>query len=142
VRIPSYLSKKNMAMRHHNEIIDLDSLLWAERLDIGLQRVLAANLQALLPSYQIRPFASASADSSSQVFVTVEQFEVDSSGKCALAAAWRIVFPRDGGKPQSSGRFSKVTDSSPPDTDPKGAVDSMSSLAAELSQELARALNP
>src|SRR5262245_6424554 len=55
VKMPDYLSEKSFAMRRGpNEIVYLESAEWAERLDQAFQRVLAADLSALLPTDQVR----------------------------------------------------------------------------------------
>ena len=54
VRIPAYLFNTSLAVRKDtNEIEYLPSTFWAERLDSGFQRVLAANLAILLPTDRV-----------------------------------------------------------------------------------------
>ena len=51
VKLPAYLFETSLAVRKGtNEIEYLPSSLWAERLDTGFQRVLAANLAIVLPT--------------------------------------------------------------------------------------------
>ena len=51
VKLPDYLYKQSLAVRKGaNEVDYVETALWAETLSNGFQRVLAANLAALLPS--------------------------------------------------------------------------------------------
>ena len=114
-------------------------MLWAERLDTGIQRVLAANLATLLPTDQIRLSAWRSEDVAAEVYVTIEQFDVDSSGHGVLVAWWRILSP--GGEKTLKAGESRLTRQGPsPDADPSGAVATLSDLVADLSRQLAQAL--
>jgi uncharacterized lipoprotein YmbA len=140
VRLPAYLFPKSMAMRQGaNEVVYLETALWAERLDRGLQRVIAANLATLMPGVQVRLSPWRSAEISAEIYVTVEQFEVDVRGQCTLNASWRIVAP-GGAELWKAGPFHAVRQGAAPDLDPEGATVSMSALAAELSRVLAEAV--
>src|SRR5262245_29025896 len=55
VKLPAYLFNASLAVRKGtNEVEYSDSAIWAERLDAGFQRVLAANLAIDLPTEQVR----------------------------------------------------------------------------------------
>jgi uncharacterized lipoprotein YmbA len=140
VKMPDYLSQKAFAMRTGtNEIIYLDSIEWAERLGTGLQRVLAANLGALIPTDQVRLSMWGAEAVAVEVDVNVERFDVDSHGQGVLMAWWRVLSP-GGEKVLASGRFSATRQGPPPNKDPQGAAALMSALAAELAETLARAI--
>jgi len=142
VKTPGYLAKNSMAMRKdRNEIIYLDTAQWAERLDLGLQRVLAANLGTLLGTDRVRLSSWNPGEVSVEVQVGVEQFDVDNQGKAVLVAWWRVSAP-EGGTVLASGRFSATHQGPSPETDPLGAAASMSALAGDLSREVARAIRP
>jgi uncharacterized protein len=140
VKLPAYLFNTSFAVRTGtNEIVYLPSALWAERLDTGLQRVLAADLATLLPTDQIRLSAWQSADVSVEVYVAVERFDVDVRGHGVLAAWWRILSP--GGEKTLKAGESRLTRQGPaPDADPSGAVATLSELAADLSRHLSQAI--
>ena len=115
------------------------STLWAERLDTGVQRVLAANLATLLPTDQIRLSSWRSDDVAAGVYVAIEQFDVDSSGQAVLVAWWRILSP--GGEKTLKAGESRLSRQGPsPDASPSGAVATLSELMADLSRQLAQAL--
>ncbi|MCL4179466.1 MAG: membrane integrity-associated transporter subunit PqiC [Verrucomicrobia bacterium] len=140
VKLPGYLFGKNMAMRQGaHEVVYLPQAMWAERLDHALQRVIAANLTTLLPSCQVRLSAWRAEEVSAEVYLIVEQFDVDARGECTLKAAWRVVSP-GGGQVHGAGQFQGRRPGPAPDTDPDGATASMSALAADLSRTLAEAL--
>ena len=141
VKIPSYLFNSSLAVRKGtNEIVYPPDTLWAERLDTGIPRVLAADLSSLLPSEQIRVAVGSSEDVAREIGVTIEQFDVSSSGQAVLVAKWRIFSP--GGEKILHSGESRLSRSGPaPDTDPSGAVGTLSDLIADLSRQLAQALN-
>jgi uncharacterized lipoprotein YmbA len=140
VNLPGYLFKKSMAMRQEsNEIVYLESAGWAERIDIGLQRVLGANLGTLLATDQVRLSTWQPEEVSVEVHVNVERFDVDTHGQGVLTAWWRLVTPGSE-KTVASGKFSATHTGPSPDNNPGGAALSMSTLAADLSRELAKAI--
>jgi uncharacterized lipoprotein YmbA len=137
VKLASYLFNSSLAIRATNNEIQYPPLsLWAERLDGGLQRVIAGNLAALLPTDQIRLNSWRSDDVRAEVYVTVEQLEVDATGQGVLAAWWRIMAP--GGEQllkSGESRFSRQ--GPPPAVNPAGSVATLSELVADLSRQLA-----
>ena len=141
VKIPSYLVSSSLAVRKStNEIVYHLGTLWAERLDTGIPRVLAADLSSLLPGDQVHVAVGSGEDVASEVAVMIEQFDVSSSGEAVLVAKWRIVSPGREGIPHAG--ESRLSRSGPaPDTDPSGAVGTLSDLIADLSRQLAQALN-
>jgi uncharacterized protein len=140
VKLPAYLFNTSLAVRKGtNEVEYLDSALWAERLDTGFQRVLAANLVIVLPTDQVRLSAWRSEDIAAEVYVTIEQFDVDASGRGVLVAQWRILAP--GGEKILKAGGSRLTHQGPsPDAGASGAVATLSQLVADLSRQLAQAL--
>ena len=140
VKLPAYLFDTSLAVRKGtNEIEYLPSALWAERLDTGFQRVLAANLAIVLPTDQVRLSAWQSEDVAAEVYVTIEQFDVDTSGRGVLVARWRILSP-GGEKTLKAGESRLTRQGPPPDAGPSGAVATLSELVADLSRQLAQAL--
>ena len=140
VKLPAYLFNTSIAVRSNaNEIAYLDSALWAERVDLGLQRVIAANLATLLPTDLIRLSSWSPEDVAVEVYVAVERFDVTAAGQAALVARWRVLSP--GGKQTLHTGECRLTRAGPmPATDPAGAVSSLSELAAELSRQLVEAI--
>jgi uncharacterized lipoprotein YmbA len=140
VKIPTYLFDSSLAVRTGtNEVKYLSSVLWAERLDNGLQRVLAANFATLLPTDQVRMSAWRNEDVWAEVYVTVERFDVDTAGQGVLRARWRILSP-GGEKTLKAGTSHLSHQGPPPATDPSGAVGTLSELVGDLSRELAQAV--
>jgi uncharacterized lipoprotein YmbA len=140
VKVPEYLSEKSFAMRKGaNEIVYLESVEWAEPLGTALQRVLAADIGALVPTDQVRLSLWAPEAVTVEVEVNVERFDVDSDGEGVLKAWWRVL-SSGSQKVLASGRFSATRKGPPPNTDPQGAAASMSDLAADLAEKLAQAI--
>ena len=140
LKLPAYLFDTSLAVRKgDNEIEYLPSALWAERLDTGFQRVLAANLATLIPTDQVRLSAWRREDVAAEVYVTLEQFDVDASGQGVLIAQWRILLP--GGEKVLKAGGSRLSRQGPrPDTGASGAVATLSELVADLSRQVAQAL--
>ena len=140
VKLPAYLLDTSLAVRKGtNEIDYLPGTLWAERLDTGIHSVLAANLRSLLPTDQIRLSAWRSEDIGAEVYVAIEQFDVDSDGQAVLVASWRILSP--GGEKTLKAGESRLTSNGPsPTANPSGVVATLSGLVADLSRQLAKAL--
>ena len=140
VRVPPYLFDTSLAVRKGtNEITYLTSVLWAERLDNGLQRVLAANLSTLLSSDQVRLSAWRSDEVSAEVHVSIQQFDVDTRGQGVLVAWWRILSP-GGEKTLKTGETHLTRAGPSPETGPGGAVATLSELVADFSRQLAEAV--
>jgi uncharacterized lipoprotein YmbA len=140
VKIPGYLFKSSVAVREGtNQVAYLEKAVWGERLDRGLQRVFAANLAALLPTDRISLSAWQPQEVNVEVFVTVEQFDVDRNGRGVLAAWWRL-FSTGHEKELKASRFRGVCSGPAPGSYPQGAAATMSELAADLSREMAEAI--
>jgi uncharacterized protein len=140
VKVPEYLLARSIAIRRDtNEVVYLETARWAERLDRGLQRVLAANLTTLLPAVQVRLSAWRPEEVSAEVYVVVEQFDVDIRGECVLKTSWRIMTP-GGGEVRKAGQFRATRQGPAPDSDPGAATAVMSTLVADLSRALADGL--
>lgn len=140
VKLPAYLLDTSLAVRRGtNEIDYLPMVLWAERLDTGFQRALAANLAILLSPGQIRLSAWRSEDVAAELYVTIGQFDVDASGRGVLVASWHILSP--GGEKTLKTGETRLTHQGPsPDANPSGAIATLSELVADLSRQLAQAL--
>jgi uncharacterized protein len=140
VKLPAYLFNSSFAVRNGtNEIDYLPNALWAERLDSGFQRVLGADLATVLPTDNLRLSAWQKDQVSAELYVTLEQFDVDAAGQGVLSGRWRMVGP--GGDPVLKSGGIRLTRSGPtPDTDVSGAVATLSELVAEFSRQIAPTL--
>ena len=140
VKLPDYLYKQSLAVRKGaNEVDYVETALWAETLSNGFQRVLAANLAALLPSDQVRLSAWRRKDVALEIYVIVEQFDADVSGRGVLVAWWRILSP-GGEKILKAGQFRASRQGSSPQTDPQGTFAMLSELVGDLSREVTEAM--
>jgi uncharacterized lipoprotein YmbA len=140
VKIPAYLFDTSLAVRKGtNEIEYLPSDFWAERLDSGFQRVLAANLAILLPTDRISLSAWQRSEVMAEVYVTLEQFDVDASGRGVLVARWRILSPGgDNVLKAGSSRLSRQ--GPPPGPGVSGSIGTLSELVADFAGQLASSL--
>ena len=80
-----------------------------------------------------------SEDVGAEVYVTVQQFDVDVSGRGVLVAQWRILSP-GGEKVLKAGSSRLLRQGTPPDAGSSGAVATLSDLVADLSRQLAQEL--
>ena len=140
-KIPAYLFNSSLAVRKGtNEIVYSLGTLWAERLDTAIPAVLTADLCSLLPQDRIGLSVGPSDELTTELGVSIEQFDVSSSGRAALVARWRIL-SAGGEDVLRSGESHLWRNGPAPDTDPSGAVGTLSDLIADLSRQLAEALN-
>jgi len=140
VKMPDYLMSSSLAVRKTaGEIGYLVTAVWAEPLDKGFARVLAADLSAMIPTDEVRLGAWRAEDVALEVHVTVEQFDVDQAGKGTLVAWWRITAP-GGAKVLKSGQARLTKDGQSPATNAQNIAATLSELVAELSRQLAPAL--
>jgi uncharacterized lipoprotein YmbA len=140
VKVPAYLFDTSLAVRKGTNSIEyLPSVFWAERLNSGFEHVLAANLASALPTDRIYLSAWKRDDVAAEVYVALEQFDVDQSGSAVLVARWRIVSP--GGEQVVKASTSRFARQGPrPHDDPSGAVATLSALLADFSGQLAQSL--
>lgn len=140
VKLPAYLFNTSLAVRHGtNEVEYLPSALWAERLDTGFQRVLAANLALVLPTDRVQLGAWQKDAVAAALYVTLEQFDVDAGGRGQLVARWRILSP-GGERILKAGGSRLSRQGPPPSASASGAVATLSELVADFSRQLAEAL--
>ncbi len=140
VKLAAYLFNTSFAVRKGtNEIDYLPNTFWAERLDTGLQRVLAANLATLIPTDQLRISAWETADVAAEVYVAVDRFDVDTGGNGTIVAWWRVLSP-GGEKTLKAGQCRLTRQGPPPGTNPSGAVATLSELAADMCRQVAQAV--
>lgn len=140
IKIPAYLFNSSLAVRMGtNEIEYLPSTFWAERLDSGFQRVLAANLAILLPTDRISLSAWQRDEVMAEVYVTLGQFDVDATGRGVLVARWRILSP-GGDKVLNAGSSRLSRQGPPPDPGVSGSIRTLSDLVADFAVQLAPVL--
>jgi len=141
VKMPSYLLRDSMAVRHGaNEIDYLEDALWAERLDQCLQQVLAADLSRLLSSDSIYVSGRGRTEPQARIFVDVQQFDVDADGRGTLIAQWRIT-SAPGDRLLKGGYTRLERAGAPPRGNPEIIAATLSSLAGEFSRDLAQSLS-
>jgi uncharacterized lipoprotein YmbA len=140
VKLPAYLFNTSLAIRKGtNEVDYLPMAIWAERLDTGFQRVLAADLATLLPTDSIYLSAWQKDDVAAEVYVGIEQFDVDAGGQGVLVARWRVVSP-GGEKVLKTGRLCLKRQGPLAEAGAVGVVETLSQLVADLSRQLAQVL--
>lgn len=139
VKVPPHLLRSALPTRKGpNEIVYSEEALWAEPLDQGLQRTLAANLAKLLPTRQVYLSAGDSSRVQARVFVEIIQLDVDADGKGTLIAWWRVTTP-GADKPLRSGQATLTGEGASPNK-PESIVQTLSELTAELSRIIADAI--
>jgi uncharacterized lipoprotein YmbA len=95
VDIAPYLQTKSFALRTHaNEIVFLDSTRWGEPLDLGIARVVAANLRTLKNVARVatQPFR-ADEQRDFEILLDVTACEGVPTGEIRFSTRWRIIAP-------------------------------------------------
>ena len=139
VKMPSYLLRNSMVIRHGAEIQYLEDAVWSERLDESFQRDLAANLAELLHSDSIYFTDWAHDQVTVAVYIDVQQFDVDINGHGTLIAQWRITAPRSE-VPLKSGRTRLDLTGASPRGKPEVIAETLSNLADQFSRDLAQSI--
>jgi uncharacterized lipoprotein YmbA len=140
VKMPSYLLQNSIAIRNGtNEIDYFENALWGERLDQCFQRTLAANLSRLLPSDSIYLTDWARDQVRVQVFINVQQFDVDTRGHGTLIAQWRLTTP-DNDTPLKTGYVQLARAGASPRGKPEVIATTLSDLEADFSRDLAQSI--
>jgi uncharacterized lipoprotein YmbA len=119
-------------------------LRWAEPLDAAITRTVAENLDALLPeSHVVRSPWAARAEPRCRVWLQLDLFGPQAGGEVRLEGRWAVLPPRES-KPLATkpfdlrrGRFVGDGQKLP---DAIVGVDAMSELLADLSREIAAAV--
>ncbi|MCL7980549.1 MAG: PqiC family protein [marine benthic group bacterium] len=139
--IPGYLDRSQFVRRlGPNEVNPIEAARWAESLNEGFERVLAASLDERIPGVSVysHPWR---ATTLTQWIVTgsIHRFETDSSGEAVLDITWRVLDPER--RPTNIGTRSVVrARSTGPTVEEEvaalsGAVDQFATLLAEVIQE-------
>ena len=138
VKMPAYLLRTSMAVRSRtNQIEFIQDARWAERLDQNFQQTVAANLSRLLPPSRVYVLDSGRDEATFNVFITVQQFDVDTRGSGILAAQWRIATSNNE-KPLKCGQTSLARSGNSPRGNPEAIAMTLSKLTEEFSRELAK----
>jgi uncharacterized lipoprotein YmbA len=135
VTIPQYLDRPDIMVRTGNyELVPMNGARWAENLSLTASRVLAADLEAALPSYEFMALPTGT-DRRFDDRVTVElsSFETNAVGRAEASGRWTIV---DGGSDREtmSRQFRYATDVRA--TDPRSIAEALSALLARVSSEI------
>ncbi len=144
VALPGYLERPQLITWVSSGELRIDEYLrWAEPLDAGLQRTLAANLQALLPDTRVirSPWPS-SARLGARVRVELQRFGPQASGEVALEGRFAVL-PGDGERPLVARPVALKRGplaSGPTGVDAGAGVDAMNELVADLARAIAAAL--
>ena len=93
VRIPQYLDRPQMVTATaKNQYALSETNRWAERLDDNIARVLAQNLNLLVPAEVVLANASSRAQQAKfKVSVTILEFHVGPQGQAGLTAQWSVA---------------------------------------------------
>lgn len=122
-----------------DEVEDLETALWAERLDQSFRQTLAENLSLLLASDRAYLAAVERDRVVLRVSVNVEQFDVDTEGRGTLLAEWRLI-AAGADKPLKIGQTRLIRPGPTPRGNPQAIATTLSTLVAEFSRDLAQAL--
>ena len=136
VSLPSYLDRPEMARRVDENQIACDSFRrWAEPLSSDFNRTIAADLVQLLGPRRIELFPwLRTAKFDFVVVVSASRFETQPDGSVMLAVRWTLRDETD------TNRDVRVSTFTRPVAAPEQTAAAMSQLVADLSQEIAQAI--
>jgi uncharacterized lipoprotein YmbA len=138
--LPGYLARSAVAVRlGPNEISYRTYDAWADRLDRSIQREISADLRARLGVGAVRSTNWRREDVRCELYLSVLRFDFDEAGKVTLEAGWRLTEPGEGKDLVT--RISRFEKSGPsPGQDMPGAINMLREALAELSGEIAKAI--
>ena len=146
VALPGYLERPQLITWVAPGELRVDEYLrWAEPLDAGLSRTLAANLDALLPqSRVIRSPWPAATRPRCRVRVELQRFGPQATGEVVLEGRWALL-PADGERPLVARPVGLKRGPLGPaapggGTDAVAGVEAMSELVADLARDIAAAI--
>lgn len=137
VDLPPYAQSQRLLVRMSpSEVAFLEDCRWAERLDRGVQRVLADNLSRCPPIHRVDRAPWRRDRIQVELTVSMDRFEVGADGTTAIGAEWHFGQP---GRSEgwSSGRTELEQKGPSPYADPAGAVATLSDLLGTLSRKIA-----
>jgi len=93
--MPGYLDRPQFVRRvGPNEVTPVEAARWAETLSEGFERVLAEDLDALLPMARVHAHPWRSSTRAQWIISGyVTKFETDESGEAVLDVTWRVLGP-------------------------------------------------
>jgi uncharacterized lipoprotein YmbA len=93
--MPAYLDRAQFVRRvGPNEVRPVEAARWAETLGEGFERVLAEDLDALLPMARVHAHPWRSSTHAQWIISGyVTKFETDASGEAVLDVIWRVLGP-------------------------------------------------
>jgi uncharacterized lipoprotein YmbA len=140
VSLPPYLDRPEIVTRSGGNELHLSEFdRWAEPLQQNFTRVLAQNLSNLIPTDRTAVFPwERSVPITYQVLVEVTRFEGNADGNSSLMARWSI-FGVDKKKELLMRQSTFTTPTGAPQ-DYKATVSAMSQSLADLSREIAAAI--
>ncbi len=138
--IPGYLDRSQFVRRvGPNEVNPVEAARWAESLNEGFERVLAASLDARAPGVTVYSHPWRSTTLTQWIISgSIHRFETDASGEAVLDITWRVLDPQR--KPTNLGARSVVrAQSAGPTIEDEvaalsDAVDQFAALLAEVLQ--------
>jgi hypothetical protein len=144
VRLPGHLERPQLVTWVAPGELRIDEFLrWGEPLDAGLTRTLTENLVALLPDSVVARYPwRATAEPRCRVAVELRSFGLQANGEVLLDGRWAIL-PARGEQPlaRGAGRFTRgPLPRGAAGVDPSAEVEAMSELVADISRDVARAV--
>ena len=93
--MPGYLDRANFVRRvGPNEVRPVEAARWAETLGEGFERVLAEDLDALMPMARVHAHPWRSSTRAQWIISGyVTRFETEESGEAVLDVTWRVLGP-------------------------------------------------
>jgi uncharacterized protein len=141
--LPGYLDRQQLVTRTNDGRMVMNrNQIWAEPLDAGISRVVAANLGRLENSLNILPVESfITMDYDSLLEIRIARFEPDETGAVVLECTWKLQPVNSPAVNPRPFRTTLPADSHYSATGPqRPRIEAMNEALARLSREISRSL--
>lgn len=139
IAMPEYVQRPQIVMRMpDNEIKVQEFVRWAEPLEYAVARILAENIDALMPGMTVVAFPYQRAiDVDYRAVGRIERFDTDSTGQATLSIQWAM---RKGNHMVMSPRRDRFTARVSEPGDPGAQVAALNDTLDQLSRSMATAI--
>lgn len=139
VGLPSFFRNHMVVRMNNNELKYLRNYQWAERLDKGIQRVIAVRLRQDLQTENVLLDSWQRGEVQYEVYVTFPRLEVTQSGEVTMEALWQVLPPGDSALIHAQNSIFQKQ-GQPPETNPESTVglfsEGLEKIAADISSFL------
>jgi uncharacterized protein len=137
---PDYLRRPQQVRSGSGAEVTVDEFnRWAEPLDEAVPRVVAANVDALLPDVAVVQAERRTVRPDHRLFASVQRLDTDLHGNTELVVQWGVTGAE--GEPLIAPRTSRYRARAAPADEPEAMAVAVSDVLAQFSRDIAAALS-